>query len=277
MAVTVPAIAVGPQGGGVGNVLFTWALFIAAPYAAGRATASRGALARELRANAERLEREQEEQARRAAIEERTRIARELHDVIVHGVSVMVIQTQAARRVATADPDAARRALRSVQSCGRDALVEVRRMVGVLRHGDIALAGVTTPGLAQLGELASRARESGLPVELRLDEDRPELAPGVDLVAFRVVQEALTNAIKHAGPSRVVVSVRFVDGTLDLEVSDTGRGPAPQDELCAGVGHGLVGMRERLAIYGGELETGRRRGGGFRVKARIPIEQAVPA
>jgi signal transduction histidine kinase len=277
LAAAIGAIVATPGTSSVFDVLTTWTLFIVLPFAAGRAIGSRSALTRELRANAERLEREQEERTRAAAADERNRIARELHDVVAHSVSVMVIQTAAARRVAAADREAAREALRSVEGCGRDALIEMRRMVGVLRRGDAALSGVATPGVSQLGELAARARAAGLPVELRIEGEPEQLPPGQDLVAFRIVQEALTNAIKHAGPARAVVRVKFTPGALALSISDNGRGPLSLDELSDRVGHGLVGMRERLTLYGGELQTGRRRGGGFEVKARIPLEQAIPA
>lgn len=260
---------------GVVRVATNWTSFVGGPFAAGRAVGSRVALTRELRANAERLEREQQERARHAAAEERNRIARELHDVVAHSVSVMVIQTQAARRVAAGDREAARAALSSVQSCGRDALMEMRRMIGVLRHGDEELAGATAPALSQLGALAERARAAGLPVELRIDGEPRELTPGLDLVAFRVVQEALTNAIKHAGPARALVRVTFTTGALELEISDTGRGPALPDDETNATGQGLVGMRERLVLYGGELQMGRARGGGFRVRARIPLRETV--
>jgi signal transduction histidine kinase len=235
------------------------------------------ALTRELRANAQRLEREQQERARHAAAEERNRIARELHDVVAHGVSVMVIQTQAARRVAAGDREAARDALSSVQGCGRDALMEMRRMIGVLRHGDEQLAGSTAPALSQLGGLVAQARAAGLPVELRIDGEARDLSPGLDLVAFRVVQEALTNAIKHAGPARALVRVTFTPCAVELEISDTGRGPALPDGDTDATRQGLVGMRERLVLYGGELETGRARGGGFKVRARIPLPETVPS
>jgi signal transduction histidine kinase len=257
------------------RVATTWASGVGVPFALGRAVGSRVALTRELRANAQRLEREQRERARHAAAEERNRVARELHDVVAHSVSVMVIQTQAARRVAVTDREAARDALRSVQSCGRDALTEMRRMIGVLRHGDEQLAGATAPALSQLGALVARARAAGLPVELRIDGEARDLAPGLDLVAFRVVQEALTNAIKHAGPARALVTVTFTMSALELEISDTGRGPALPDGDTDATGQGLVGMRERLVLYGGELQTGRARGGGFEVRARIPLREAV--
>ncbi len=262
---------------GVVEVATQWTPFVGVPFAAGRAVGSRAALTRELQANAQRLEREQQERARHAAAEERNRIARELHDVVAHGVSVMVIQTQAARRVAVTDREAARDALSSVQSCGRDALMEMRRMIGVLRHGDEELAGATAPALSQLGALITRARAAGLPVELRIDGEARELSPGLDLVAFRVVQEALTNAIKHAGPARALVRVTFTTGALELDISDTGRGPALADGDTDATGQGLVGMRERLVLYGGELQAGRARGGGFRVRARIPLPETLPS
>jgi signal transduction histidine kinase len=277
LAAAVAAIVITPGIPGVSRVAGIWTSAVGVPFAAGRVVGSRVALTRELRANAQRLEREQRERARHAAAEERNRIARELHDVVAHSVSVMVIQTQAAREVAARDREAARDALGMVQSCGRDALMEMRRMIGVLRHGDEELAGATAPALSQLGALAERARAAGLPVELRIDGEPRELTPGLDLVAFRVVQEALTNAIKHAGPARALVRVRFTTGTLELEISDTGRGPALTDGDPATTGQGLLGMRERLVLYGGELQTGRSRGGGFRVRARIPLRESVPS
>jgi signal transduction histidine kinase len=275
LVAAVAAIVIVPGTPGVVKVATQWTLFVGVPFAAGRAIGSRVALTRELRANAQRLEREQQERARHAAAEERNRIARELHDVVAHSVSVMVIQTQAARWFAVNDREAARDALSSVQSCGRDALMEMRRMIGVFRHGEEELAGATAPALSQLGALVARARAAGLPVELRIDGEARDLSPGLDLVAFRVVQEALTNAIKHAGPARALVRVTFTTGALELEVSDTGRGPALAHGDMGGTGQGLLGMRERLVLYGGELQTGRARGGGFRVRARIPLPEAV--
>jgi signal transduction histidine kinase len=273
LALAVAGVVLTPGNPAPIDVAATWALFVVIPFAAGRAVASRSALNRELRASADRLEREQEERALRAAAEERNRIARELHDVVAHSVSVMVIQTAAARRVAGEDPDAAREALSSVEACGRDALIEMRRMVGVLRRGDIELAA-PAPGLSHLPALAERARAAGLPVELRVEGEPLAVPPGLDLVAYRVVQEALTNAIKHAGPARARVHVKFTPDLLELDVSDTGGGPANPD-VHAGGGHGLVGMRERITLYGGELYVGRGRGGGFRVQARLPLREAV--
>jgi signal transduction histidine kinase len=155
--------------------------------------------------------------------------------------------------------------------------MEMRRMIGVLRHGDEELAGATAPALSQLGALVARARAAGLPVEVLFDGEPRALSPGLDLVAFRVVQEALTNAIKHAGPARALVRVTFTAGALELEISDSGRGQARADGDMDAAGQGLVGMRERLVLYGGELETGRARGGGFKVRARVPLPETVPS
>lgn len=257
------------------DVAATWLLFIAMPYVAGRTVESRHGFTRELEANADRAKREQEARARGAAAEERTRIARELHDVVAHSLSVMVIQTVAAREIAGTDRESARAALATVQLAGREALLEMRRMIGVLRRGDVELAGSATPGLDQLDLLAQRARTAGLPVELNV-LGRPTAMPeALDLVAYRIVQEALTNSIKHAGPARASVTVTFGETGLELEICDDGCGlPADFSAISPG-GHGLVGMRERLALFDGELSTGPQPGGGFRVHARLPTDEAV--
>jgi signal transduction histidine kinase len=278
--VSFAAIATNPGTPGPGtplliSILSVWSFFIGLPYAAGRGVGSRTRMNAELRATAERLEQEQRDRARQTVIDERTRIARELHDVVAHSVSVMVIQTQAARRVADRDPDAATEALQAVESCGRDALVDMRRMIGVLRRGDIELLGGASPGLAQLGKLAERAQASGLPVQIRIEGDQRPLSPALDLVSFRIVQEALTNAIKHAGPARARVRVTFMADGIELEITDTGGAEARTRSGTEPVGHGLVGMQERLTLYGGHLQTGRRRGGGFQVVARIPLTDSV--
>jgi signal transduction histidine kinase len=257
------------------DVISVWAFFFAIPFAAGRAVRSRTSLNTALRANAERLEQQQRERARQAVVEERTRIARELHDVVAHSVSVMVIQTAAARAVAPRDRAAALEALRSVESCGRDALIDMRRMIGVLHRADIDLLGGAAPGLAQLDKLAERARASGLPVQVSVQGQQRPLLAGLDLVSFRVVQEALTNAIKHAGPARALVRVTFTADCLELEIVDTGSSRRRQRVSTDAPGHGLLGMRERLSLYGGQLQTGPRRGGGFQVLARIPLTEAV--
>ena len=242
------------------------------PLALGRALRNRRLLARDLRALTKQLERDRDERTRQAAVDERTRIARELHDVVAHHVSVMVIQAQGAQRVATVDPLAAKEALEAVESSGRDALREMRAMTGVMRESDAELEALP-PGLARLPALADRARAAGLAVDLRVSPELPALPMGLDLIAYRVVQEALTNAIKHAGRTRATVSVRCSQGVLELEVADDGSGSAAAD--TTGAGHGLVGMRERLALYDGELDAGRTPAGGFRVRARIPLDAAV--
>ena len=216
-------IAYSQAGGTVGEVLGSGGLFGGLPFAVGRTLTARSVLTRELEANAARLQDEQEVRAHHAVSEERTRMARELHDVIAHSVSVMVIQCSGARSVALRDHEAAQTALAVVESSGRDALVELRRIVGVLRRGSDELGGAAAPGLSQLEALMDRARASGLPVELRVG-GRRKLSPGLDLVVYRVVQEALTNVIKHAGRVPTVVNVSFTAREIELEVSDTGRG-----------------------------------------------------
>jgi signal transduction histidine kinase len=281
LVIPVLAIATDPATPTQGNPLVVdvasvWAFFVAVPFAAGRAVGTRTRLNVALRASADRLEEEQRESARQAVAAERTRIARELHDVVAHSVSVMVIQTAAARRVAGHDRAAAAEALRAVESCGRDAMVDMRRMIGVLHRGDIGLLGGAAPGLSQLDTLAERARASGLPVQVSVEGEPRPLSAALDLVSYRVVQEALTNAMKHAGPARARVRVTFTSDSLELEIVDTGRGPKAARSTAAS-GQGLVGMRERLTLYGGRLETGRPPGGGFRVLARIPLHDAAPA
>ncbi len=274
LVIAIPALAIVPGNSRVVDFVSVWAFFVAAPFVAGRVIGRRGVTTRELQADAVRLEREQRERARRAISVERIRIARELHDVVAHSVSVMVIQTAAARRLAGHDRDAACDALESVASCGRDALSEMRRMVGVLHRGDLELIGATTgPGLAHLHTLAQRARASGLPVDVRIEGQPRPLPTTLDLVAFRVLQEALTNVIKHAGPARARVTVTYTEHALELEVVDTGRGPAGSGSG----GHGLVGMQERLAQQGGELRTGVCGDGGFQLRARVPLSEAVAA
>ena len=266
-----------PASGTVGSWLAGWALIGLLPFAVGRALARRSALASELAAGAARLREEQELGVRVAAAEERNRMARELHDVIAHCVSVMVVQTSAARRVAAVDPEAARNALGVVEGSGREALVELRRLVGVLRRDSGAEEVRRAPGLGGLGALAERCRAAGLMVELHVSGQTATLPADLDLVAYRVVQEALTNAIKHAGPAAVDVRVEVGPSELVLSVSDTGRGPAITGAANDGHsngdgdGHGLVGMAERVRAYGGDLLAGPRSDGGFAVTAQIPL------
>jgi signal transduction histidine kinase len=217
---------------------------------------------------AERLEREREAEARAAVAEERARIARELHDVVGHSVSVMTVQASAVRRRLLPDQAKEREALEIVEQTGREALAEMRRLVGVLRRPEEGPALAPQPSLQHLDRLVAQAGESGLPVELRIEGEPTPLPPGVDLTAYRLVQEGLTNAIKHARASRADVVVRYSDGTVEVSVTDDGSG----DGDGGGGGHGLVGMRERVSVYGGELEAGPRPEGGYSLRARLPVQ-----
>ncbi len=256
-----------------GAVLGAWALLGGAPFAVGRTLETRRVLALELEASTARLSEAQADRARRAAADERNRMARELHDVIAHDVSVMVLQTSGARGVAGVDLEMAQTAMEVVEGAGRDALVELRRIVGVLHRGSDALADSAAPGLSQLDALVDRARAAGLPVDVHVDGRLEALSPGVDLVAYRIVQEALTNAIKHAGVARARVNVSVGGSALELEVSDDGQGPAPARDDSYQPGHGLVGMSERVKLYGGEVSAQRRPDrAGFEVRARIPVD-----
>ena len=215
---------------------------------------------------ASRLEQERELRALEAVAEERARIARELHDVVGHSVSVMTVQASAVRRRLTPEQEQEREALEIVEQTGREALAEMRRLVGVLRRPEEAPALAPQPSLEHLDRLVSQARESGLPVELRIEGEPTQLPPGVDLTAYRLVQEGLTNAIKHARATRADVVVRYGDDEVEISVMDDGAGGGDG----GGSGHGLVGMRERVSVYGGELEAGPRAGGGYALRARLP-------
>jgi len=213
-------------------------------------------------------ERERDIAAREAVVEERARIARELHDAIAHNVSMMVVQAGAERRT-LADESPTKEVLRTVEQIGRGALTEMRRLVGMLRSDqDDPLA--PQPGLRDVSTLVTQVREAGLPVELTVEGEPRELPVGLELSAYRIVQEALTNALKHAGEARATVHVRYTPDSLELEIVDDGGGRAI--EPAAGGGHGLVGMRERVALYGGRFEASRRASGGFAVRVALPIQ-----
>jgi signal transduction histidine kinase len=214
------------------------------------------------------LARERDERARAAVAEERTRIARELHDVVAHAISVVVLQARGGRRSLASEPEEARRALDAIEATASQALAEMRRLLGMLRADDEAVGLAPQPGVAGLGALVEQVRDAGLPTELHVEGKARELPPGVDLSAYRIVQEALTNALKHAGTrARARVVVTYEDDGLLLEVVDDGTGPAQSN----GDGHGLTGMRERVSVFGGRLESGPRPEGGFAVKARLPL------
>ncbi len=217
---------------------------------------------------ARRLEREREERAREAVAEERARLARELHDVVGHSVSVMTVQASAVRRLLLPEQEREREALEVVEQTGRQALAEMRRLVGVLRRPEEAPALAPQPSLEHLDKLVAHVRESGLAVELTVEGDAVPLPAGLDLTAYRLVQEGLTNALKHARADQAKVLVRYGDGEIELQVADNGTGGGDG----SGGGHGLVGMRERVAVYGGELEAAPRPEGGFRLRARLPLE-----
>jgi signal transduction histidine kinase len=216
---------------------------------------------------AELAERERDLAAREAVVEERARIARELHDVIAHNVSMMVLQAGAERRVIDPASESTREVLETVEEIGRSALTEMRRLVGMLRT-DEADSLRPQPGLDDVQSLVTQVREAGLPVELHVEGYRRELPAGIELSAYRIVQEALTNALKYAGNATAEVLVRYGPDALELEISDNGPGSAAT--ATAG-GHGLVGMRERVALYGGSLDTGRRSSGGFVVRVMLPV------
>jgi signal transduction histidine kinase len=211
-------------------------------------------------------ERERDVAAREAVLDERARIARELHDVIAHHVSVMVLQAGAERRT-LGDAGPTREVLETIERTGRGALVEMRRLLGMLRdEGHEPL--VPQPSLGDVGMLVGQLREAGLPVELRVEGERRDLPVGIELSAYRIVQEALTNALKHAGGAPATVLVRYGSDSLELDVTDSGASRAPHAE--PGGGHGLVGMRERVAMCGGMLQAGRNAAGGFTVHAVLP-------
>ncbi len=202
---------------------------------------------------------------------ERARIARELHDIVAHSLAVIVLQAQAADRVLTADPTGARQALGSIESVGREGLDELRRLLQVLLVTEDAAELDPPPSVRHLDLLVERVRETGLPVELTVDGSPRPLPPGVDVSAYRIVQEALTNTLKHSGAARATVDLRYRTGALEVQVTDDGP-RNHRESLPNHVGHGLIGMRERVLLYGGTLEAGGQPTGGFRVLARLPFE-----
>ncbi|MET7678916.1 sensor histidine kinase [Streptomyces sp. NPDC005423] len=261
------------------------AVFQTVPFALawvlGDSVRTRRAYFAQLEERATRLEREREAQAKVAVAAERARIARELHDVVAHNVSVMVVQADGAAYVLDSAPDQAKKALETISSTGRQALAEMRRLLGVLRTGEHKEAGeyVPQPDVEQIDELIEQCRTSGLPVDFKVEGTPRPLPSGVELTAYRIVQEALTNTRKHGGPN-TGASVRLVyfDDGLGLLVEDDGKG-APHELYeeggADGQGHGLIGMRERVGMVGGTLDAGPRPGGGFRISALLPLKPAL--
>jgi signal transduction histidine kinase len=273
-----PALTVGftwsvfaAQRAGLSDFVFV-ALLYGGAWAVGYALRQREMRIFELSQESERLRRHQAEEAARAVAAERARIARELHDIVSHSISVITIQTQAVRR--RLDPANERdiEDLRAVETTARQAMAEMRRLLGVLRAGaEHGLDLAPQPGLAQLPRLVSETVAAGVPVEMHVEGDAVPLPPGVDLAAYRVVQEALTNVRRHARPASALVVVRYTGDTVEVQVDDDGQarsGPSGQ------LGNGLAGMTERVTLYGGTLDVGPRAGGGYRVRAALPFREA---
>ncbi len=239
---------------------------VTAAWALGAAAQERERYVAALVARAEQAERTAEREVELAARDERSRIAREMHDVVAHGLSVIVVQADGARYAAAKDPDVAVDTLATVATTGREALTEMRRLLGLLRDGDTGVA--PQPGLADVRHLVEEARLAGTPVEADLPDPVPDVPDGVGLAAYRIVQEALTNVRKHAGPTATAHVRVGVGDEVAVDVHDDGRGAAATGD---GRGLGLVGMRERAAVHGGTVEAGPAPGGGFGVSARLPL------
>ncbi|MFG3438695.1 sensor histidine kinase [Nonomuraea sp. NPDC047897] len=262
------ALAGSTAGLGVSDHLMVVVVLVAV-WGAGRSLRLRRAYLEELKDRAARLERAHAADTRAARAEERSRIARELHDVVAHHVSVMTVQASAAGKVLASDPELAREALAAIEHTGRMAMAEMRNIVGVLRADARAELG-PQPGTGDLPALVAQMREAGLVTRLTVEGSAGAVPAGVDLAAYRLVQEGLTNTLRHAGAgARALVTVRHLPGELDVSVADDGGGEA---RPAGQPGHGLVGIRERVALYGGILSVGPRPGGGFEVRARFPLK-----
>jgi signal transduction histidine kinase len=267
----------------VGDFVFPWG-FATATWAAARALQHRNHLAAELHEAAVRAEEEREAQAARAVADERRRIAREMHDVVAHSVSVMVVQAGGARRILARDPERAAEAARLIERTGRGALLEMRRLLGVLGTGDEPAAMAPQPSVDEIEALVERARGAGLAATLSVEGERRPLPAGAEAAVYRVVQEALTNALKHAAGAPTDVLLRWGPEELEVVVADGGRsaagspgaaGRAAEDPSLPSGGHGIVGMRERVKVYGGSLSALPGPDGGFVVRARLPLDEAV--
>jgi len=254
-----------------GDFVYTPALFATA-WLAGFALRTRGLRAEEAEARAARSEREREVAARIAVAEERARIARELHDIVAHAMSVMVLHVGAVRHQLPAEMVEAKAGLEGVERTGRSALGEMRRLLGAMRHDGEDLELTPQPGLDRLAALIDDVTAAGLPVRLRVEGDAPNLPRAIDLSAYRIIQEGLTNALKHAGASGAEVTLRYGPRELEIEVRDDGRGA----RAVNGAGHGLVGVGERVKIYGGEMTVESSLGGGFVLTTTLPLSDERP-
>jgi signal transduction histidine kinase len=259
----------------LGNALFigliaggVWGGGVAARISRGRAA--------ELEDLTAQLEREREEKARLAVAAERAHIARELHDVVTHGISVIAVQAGSGRHTLKSDPESAHEAFRAIESTARQALVEMRALLGLLRADDEPVAAAPPPGIDSHPELIEQARQAGLSVSLDLEGEPRTLPAGVDLAAYRILQEALTNVRKHAPRGRAAVRLRYAPREFEIEVRSDGGRLGATDPSLAGAGHGLLGMRERVALYRGTLDAGPLPDGGFRVQARLPLNRGSP-
>jgi signal transduction histidine kinase len=254
-------------------------VLLAAAWTLGEGVRQRRVHAAELEDRAARLEREREEKARQAATQERLRIARELHDVVAHSLSVIGVQAGAARLVLDSEPNPtrAREAVASIEATANRAMAEMRRALGILRDTEPSASGATLaplPGLGQLPALLDQLRRSGLPADLRVAGTPRPLPASIDLSLYRIVQEALTNTLKHAGAAHAEVVVCYGTHDITVEVTDDGRGPPPSTASAQGAG--TIGMRERVALFDGELQVGARPQGGYAVQVRLPTSAGEP-
>jgi signal transduction histidine kinase len=247
-------------------------VFVGLAWTLGWLIARQRRLAASLREYALQLEREREERARLAVTEERARIARELHDVVAHSVSLMVLQAGAARQALDWEPARAREPLVAIERSGREALAEMRRLLGILHKKDENEEIAPEPTLKYLQPLIDEVEAAGVEVRLRTEGEPGDLPKGLELTSYRILQEALTNSVKHAGPCSADVAIRYGRNRIEIEVVDDGDQSSRAPRRGNGSGHGLVGMRERAALYGGSLDAGPRMGGGYAVLARIPLE-----
>ena len=245
-------------------------VFYAIAWVLGKTLRGRVLRADRLEARTAELEAQRGAQIQAAIDDERARIARELHDIVAHSVSLMVLQAGAARQALDRQPEKAREPMLSVEATGRSAMSELRRLVAMLRQPGEDEELSPQPSLRELDFLIARMREAGLKIDLHVDGGMEGIPPGVDLSAYRITQEALTNVLKHANASHVDVTVRREPGSVEVTVEDDGRGPHHNGEIAGG--HGLIGMRERVNLFGGRFEAGGREGGGFRVHARLPYD-----